>query len=236
MSRWWFLRIDHISYFSLPQMRKTLLLSPLILIFLAACSPQAYQVNPQPDVSTKPNEIPESQQEDYMRIIGDLRWDKLTSQKDWEKRFPGCLTQAEYFSARGGNIYPEDLVAIGSFGSKNFRENYDKSPNPKCDFSMGGIQFSLLKVLLEKDSTGKRSTRTKYVHYLIPRGDQERAFNAAIQGKYTNTIELKNPYGSDSATGNCSKYSCFINPYHQIRPTPYTTSILDSVKVDPSAF
>jgi len=225
------------------KVQKLLFLSTFLLIFLAACSPQSYQVNPQPDVSTKPNEIPESQQEDYMRIIGDLRWDKLTSQKDWETRFPGCLTQ-QYYDGNNEetkrfvslNLYP---IGTRSANEKNYREDYYESPNPKCAFIVGGIQFYLNEVRLHEDSTGKRPARIEYILYLIPRPDQNRAFEAAMKEKYTETIERKSysvgsNYGEYDDFTVCSKYSCFHN--YQIKPTDYTTSILDSVKVDPSAF
>ena len=223
MSWWWFLRFDHISYCSLPQMRKALFLSPLMLIFLAACSPQSsYTLNPQPDISTKPNEIPESQKENYMRIIGDLRWDKLTSIKDWKTRFPGCFPQAK---EQEGTV-----MAIGTKDFYSFRTGEELykwrfSTNPKCMFSVGGLQFSIQGILLEKDPTGRRPFRSTMLLISLPREDQERTFDATIKGKYSGTM------------GNavCSKYSCFY-PNHTIVPTPHATSLLDSVKVDSSAF
>jgi len=235
VSRWWFLKFDHISYCSLLQMRKTLFLSPLMLIFLAACSPQAYQVNPQPDVSTKPNEIPESQQEGYMRIIGDLRWDKLTSQKEWETRFPGCLKVGR------NDDDGQNLIPTGGYIENGRHDEYRKSPNPRCAFTVGGVKFYLEYVGMAKDETGKRITRTGKIYYFIPRDDQQRAFEAAMKEKYTETIEQKDgSFGADSYEERtiCSKYSCFKNDLNEkaIFQTPYTTSILDNVKVDPSAF
>jgi hypothetical protein len=190
-------------------MRKVILLAPLMLASLSACTPQSYQVNPQPDASSESKQVPESQSKDYMRIIGDLRWDKLTSPKDWESQFPGCLESKQGYSS--------SLFANGS-GSTG-TDPY----NPKCGFLVGGLQFSLVQVNTEKDPTGKRPFRTEVVALEMPREDQRRAFQAVFAEKYSATDQ-----------GTCSKYTCLrgLNFY----PTPYTTSILDSVKVDPSAF
>jgi hypothetical protein len=92
------------------------------------------------------------------------------------------------------------MSPIGSYSAdrQNYRRDYEQSPNPKCGFTAGGLQFSLYEVSLEKDPTGKRSFRTQRVGFLMPRQDQLRAFEAAIKEKYTAT---------DS--GVCSKYTCF---------------------------
>lgn len=192
-----------------------------MLASLAACTPQSYQVNPQPDASSDSNQVPESQSKDYMRIIGDLRWDKLTSPKDWESRFPGCLDEQKRPALQTGDGSPY-LLATGRDAN-----GYSQSPNPKCGFAVGGLQFSLYEVSLEKDPTGKRSFRTQRVGFLKQREDQSRAFKAAIAEKYSSTDD-----------GICSKYTCITESYYvfDFSPTPYTTSILDSVKVDPSAF
>ncbi len=152
-----------------------------------------------------------------MRIIGDLRWDKYFSKRDWETRFPGCLENPHSFSST-------TLEPIGKYvRSQGFNFDYDKSPNPKCSFSVGGLDFSLYRVELVPDPTGKRKYRTAYIVLLMTREDQKRAFDSVISNKYATT---------DS--GHCSKYTCISSLIFS--PTPYTTSILDSVKVDPSAF
>ena len=206
-------------------MRKTILLAPLMMASLAACTPQSYQVNPQPDASSDSNQVPESQSKDYMRIIGDLRWDKLTSPEDWKTRFPGCLVQktGSYTSSDHPILYPNDYDHIKNANEMN---DYDQYPNPKCGLSIGGLSFYVRRVDLEKDPTGQRPFRTSYINLQMPREDQYRAFKSVMAGKYSST---------DS--GRCSKYTCFVfNLGVAIGPTPYTTSILDSVKVDPSAF
>ncbi len=77
-------------------------------ILLASCSPSQYKVNPSQDLEGETEivkeipqrgrteivkEIPESQKDGYMRIVGDLRWDQLTSKEEWMTKFPDCLYQ-----------------------------------------------------------------------------------------------------------------------------------------------
>ena len=216
VSRWRFLRFDHISYCSLLQMRKALFLSPLMLIFLAACSPQAYQVNPQPSVSTKPKEIPESQQDGYMRIIGDLRWDKFITRDDWIKRFPDCLYG-------GKNWVPEF--------AKN-QEVLNGAIKYCSNFIIGGISISPQAVNLSANSGTSSGLMTSSVEFVIKDESQFRAFVAAIKDKYDAVSD------DQSETLYCSNYTCWRFEYDTIfaTPTPYTVSILDRVKIDSSKF
>ena len=207
------------------KVKNTLLL--LVVFLLSACSPEAYQVNPTPNVAEKPNEVPESQQDGYMRIIADLRWDKMTSQKDWETRFPGCLVQKSYGEGLRipQGIWVANDVELNFFASEEDLDIMRFTSNRKCGFSVGGLQFYLQGVSLQKDPTGRRQYRTEAVLVYLPREDQRRAFDALIREKYSDTL----------GRSVCSKYSC-IFPNHRIVPTPYSTSILDGVKVDHSAF
>ena len=200
-------------------MRKTLLLSPLILIFLAACSPQAYQVNPQPDVSIKPQEIPESQREGYMRIIGDLRWDKFFSRNDWIKRFPDCLYGGKYW-------VPE--VARNKEGA--FGEVIKYCSN----FVIGGISISPQAVSLSANSGTSSGGMTSSVEFVIKDKSQFRAFVAAIKDKYD---AVSDDY-YQGETLYCSRYTCWRFELDTIfaTPTPYTVSILDKVRIDSSKF
>ena len=189
-----------------------------LAVFLSACSPQAYQVNPNPNAVSESGGVPESQQEGYMRIIGDLRWDKLTSPKDWQVRFPGCFNND--LDRKYNALYPIGL------GSSVGPIDYFKSPNPKCEFVVGGLRFLIIRVVFEKDPSGSRPLRLQFLGLYMPRDDQERAFSAAIKQKYSQT---------DS--GICSKYTCISGgPRVYFNPTPYVTSVLDAVKVDPSKF
>ena len=55
-------------------------------MLLASCSPSEYQVN-SPSLQEEAQSIPESEQAGYMRILGDLRWDKLTSNVQYQGKF-----------------------------------------------------------------------------------------------------------------------------------------------------
>jgi hypothetical protein len=75
---------------------------------------------------------------------------------------------------------------------------------------------------------------TEYVVFKINDISKARAFWAAIKSKYPQVL------GEDSNETYCSKYTCWhnYNGYQEVnfnaRPTPYTISILDNVKIDAS--
>lgn len=163
-------------------MGKTFLLLAVTLVLLGACSPAAYKVNS----STSQQEIPESQQDGYMRILGDLRWDKLRTREDWMARFPGCL-----------NTGPNEYLLESGWMSGQGRTQ----AKPSCRFDIGGLAIVLDGVSFEKEpnpSSPKR-TRTQRVFIHIPRADHSRAFDASVSQKHLNVIN----------DAPCSRYTCF---------------------------
>lgn len=202
-------------------------------MFLAACSPAEYQVNPpsveeqstaiaeatgvdqstEHDQSTQHDQqrtVTESAQKGYMRILGDLRWDKLRSPSDWETKFPGCLK-------------PESKSYYLAHNARNTKS----STAPECLFSAGGIKLELDRVEFSNTPTAfDRDIYTKKIGLFVPSEKQGRAFGAAFTKKYNTTLN-----------GDvCSKYTCINDPgrYNFVEPTPYTISILDQVKIDTS--
>lgn len=192
---------------------KYVILSALLSICLTACSPQEYQINPKPDTSTQPREIPESQQKDYMRIIGDLKWDNFTTVDDWTNRFSECLYNRD----------PEYASSFQEFGDV---PRYCTNP------TVGGINISPHIVGLSSNSGTASGKMTVSVEFRIKDKSQFRAFVAAIKDKYNPVSE-----GHDE-TLYCSRYTCWKFELESIyaTPTPYTISILDKVKIDPSEF
>ena len=175
---------------------------------LGACSnPTAYQVNPKPDQTEENQEVPESQQEGYMRIIGDLRWDKFVSQSDWVREFPNCL-QSEF-------TY---VVSI--------KDNKNCTP-----FTVGGINLYVNFVDLEKNSGTKSGWMTSDVIFRIDDVSQSRAFEAAIKEKYEINVDESE---KTNVPVYCSKYTCWNGS--KATPTAYTISLLDKVAVNSSEF
>lgn len=121
-----------------------------------------------------------------MRIIGDLRWDKLTTPRQWIELFPQCLSP---YSSE----YPNQLEAPSKV--KGIRSPVNPS---SCKLTNVGISFYMLNVKLGVSPTGTSQTRTTEILLTIPDDAQHRAFSAAIREKYATT---------DS--GNCSKFTCF---------------------------
>lgn len=195
-----------------------------LAILLGACSPAQYKVNP-PDPKDDPaeeddlalddpvleeevSEIPEAQREGYMRIVGDLRWDQLTSPSEWTNRIP-CFAQDGY----------SDL----------YRKEQEKE---SCIENIGGIEMDLHRVYFDESSGTASGRIAKEVIFFIPKAADSRAFNALIKQKY-NLATNKN---FDEL--HCSKYTCWKLRSNRAdaTPTPYTVSILDNKKVDTSQF
>ena len=178
-------------------------------LLLGACSPAQYKVNP-PAVK----EVPESQQDGYMRIAGDLRWDQLTSKEEWIRRFPKCLTYNK------DTLYLDDgdyvFVKVVNTGY--------------CDDAfVGGILLSPTFVRFVENTGTESKTMSRTVGFGFLNASQSRAFKSAIAQKYVLTT-----------SGYCSKFTCWnlgdVNQHSAItaKPTPYTVSILDNVKINKS--
>jgi len=183
---------------------RSFLPSLITAVLLAACSPAQYKINP-PAPEKAEESIPETQQEDYMRIVGDLRWDQLTSKEQWIKRFPGCL-------------YQESVHWIS------------KSGEIRCsDFAPGGIPVEVEWVFFDSNSGTDSKTMTTLVEFDFFEDSQSRAFKSALAEKYSYTTD-----------GYCSRYTCWdlsdVDKAGRIaaKPTPYTVSLLDQVKIDAS--
>ncbi len=138
-------------------------------ILLASCSPSQYKVNPSQDLEGETEivkeipqrgrteivkeipqrgrteivkEIPESQKDGYMRIVGDLRWDQLTSKEEWMTKFPDCLYPVKiYYKPLRFPLQPlsNELVV---YNVPNYPNGYIK--NQKCNnFSPGSIPVNI---------------------------------------------------------------------------------------------
>jgi len=194
------------------------------LVLLGACSnPTAYQVNPKPDEPTEQQEVPESQQEDYMRILGDLRWDKYISASDWVRDFPKCLKRErnpvhQDFGENSGKIREDVVRPIDD----------DKNCTP---FTVGGINFYVVYVGLDKNSGTKTGFMTTNIDFRIPDNSQYRAFEAAIKKKYELNVDESE---KTNVPLYCSKYTCWNGS--TATPTAYTISLLDKVAVNSSEF
>ncbi len=172
-------------------MTRSPLLLALTAVLLSACSPAA-------------------QQEGFMRILGDLRWDKLTSAEEWMNRFPECLTDKR-------------LSDNTLFDHALYKEH-------KCHhFNVGGISIFPSAVYFDQNKSTSSKTMTRWVTFSFIDDSQSRAFKSAIARKY----QLATPQ-------YCSRYTCYeLGTIHEAssihaKPTPYTVSILDNVKVDDS--
>lgn len=210
-------------------MRKSIVPIAVSALLLGACSPAQYKVNP-PSPEKVEESVPESQQAGYMRILGDLRWDQLTSKQEWIKRFPECLTDKSW----GYRIYQKDKYkTYESFLTNDFPTNYGKtnaSERMYCkDFVVGGIPLSPGEVYFGENTGTESKTMATKVRFVFFEDSKSRAFKSAIAQKYAFTT-----------SGYCSKFTCWdlgdVDEAGIItaKPTPYAVSILDNVKVDKS--
>ena len=210
-------------------------------ILLASCSPPEYQVN-SPSLQEEAQSIPESEQAGYMRILGDLRWDKLTSKEEWMAIFPECLTdeslrwnyKRKYYSVQKDTSLDNDFVPQLDKNGEIIgerRQNFNK----KCkDFLVGGIPLTPIFVYFGSNSGTSSKTMAISVRFDFFDNSQSRAFKAALAQKYEYSLD------EDMNQRYCSRFTCWglsdVNKSSPIKayPTPYTVSLLDQVKLDTS--
>ena len=234
-------------------------------ILLASCSPAQYKVNPPPaaveesspvtdyelnksvvkeapevveEETVVVREIPESQKEGFMRIISDLRWDQLTSKKEWMSRFSECLNDQGYYAEprqdwadlTNNFYYPNpnhnpSEYQLSERGWSHIREDQ------KCsNFSPASIPVNIEYVKFSSNSGTNSKTMTREIEFTFFDDSQSRAFKAALAQKYTYTTE-----------GYCSTFTCWdlgedidISGSIKATPTPYTISLLDQVQLNTS--
>lgn len=173
----------------------TLAFTPLILL-LASCSPR----------DSRFELIPESQKEGYMRIIGDLRWDKMSSRKDWGKRFPKCT------GVVNGNPY------VGAYGVMVSGGKVDG-----CSFDEGGIRFQILEVNFQNSKGSPSGTSLADVKLEVPDRAQLKEFESAIATKY--------PGGCSQYSCFAFEYGNI-----KIMPSAKASKIANQINVDYSRF
>lgn len=207
-------------------MKSSLLVSTITAILLVACSSPQYKVNPPTSQETLSEEevekeAPESQKDDYMRILGDLRWDQLTSAKQWVAKFPTCLRSYD----NGGDLL---IVVNPGFGSGS--HPWDESDDQKClNYKVGGVRIGPKYINFSRNPNTDSGTMATEVTFEFFSQPENRAFKAALAQKYVFTD-----------LGYCSEYTCWtlgaINGLGPIiaKPSPHTISLLDAVRIDSS--
>ena len=205
-------------------MQKIVALATMALtIAVAACSPQSNQ-GVSPNVAKESEQIPESQQEGYMRFIGDLKWTSFKTPQDLLVQFPKC-----------SKVYPSStsfyFYDIMSSSEKVRRESCGRFSASGIDFYLGGISFS--DSLIPQEG-----------FIFIPDTIKMQKFYDAITTKYGYNEEewvggLGNAFSGINAI-SCSKYTCFEfsvirlpsgdlqthNNYFKIYSTGHTLSIM----------
>ena len=148
-----------------------------------------------------------SQHHEYMRILGSLRWDQLTSKNEWINRFPGCLKHSSI---------TDSLIAQDS---------------GKCEtFLVGGIPLSIERIWFATNSSTPSNSMTTSVRFVFFDDSQSRVFKRALKDKYdyTHSVyycskytcwDLGDAYSAGAITAE---------------PTSLTVSVLDDVEVDSS--
>ena len=232
------------------------LLACTFSLFATACStPEEYRINASNQDgsivrSDKTNtEVPESQKDGYMRIIGDLRWDQLTSEEEWIERFPECLRKrqnemltnggftARQYLTKDGWQYEWEIRKSG-YDFTEVRNDPSKYPQTEArfcdDFAPASIPMAISRVEFGRNSGTQSGTMATSLAIEFSHPSQSRAVKAALSRKYKLT------YDNDFDEKYCSKYTCWdlgdINYAGNIyaRPTPYAISILDRISLDSS--
>jgi hypothetical protein len=196
-------------------MHKIVTLATMVLtIAVAACSPQSNQ-GVSPNVAKESEQIPESQQEGYMRIIGALRWDELPNKEAWIKRFPGCF---------------KDGPAHGV--QTKFQDGFFK-PLPSlpsaCQINVSGFKIAPLYV----GDEGKSARFTvQDVSFMLIEESQVRSFKEAIKLKYSEAY-----MDGMQAPRYCGEFTCWsFGDFNTVvaEPSPSVVSKLNTIGVDTS--
>jgi len=200
---------------------KVNILSALTVLVTAGivtgCAPAQYMVNP-PQAAAP---TPESEQAGYMRILGDLRWDKLTSKEEWMKRLPQCLNDSRH-------IFYDGLKKTDDLHNYFPKGNVDIEIACR-DFKVAGIPVNVREVSFSANSGTKSGRMTESVRFTFFDDSQSRALRKALAQKY-----------ALQTMGHCSKYTCYVigdskQPgMIEAIPTPYTVSLLDKVQLNKS--
>ena len=179
-------------------------------------------------------EIPESQKVGYMRIVGDLRWDQLTSKEEWKSRFPECLTDYRPSYENGSNQIAttnslDNFFVVENPNTGAYSGKYTTEHRTCDNFSPASIPVNITKVYISPNSGTESKTMTSSVNFSFFDDSQSRAFKASLSQKYN--------YTSD---GYCSTYTCWnlddvdVSGDISASPTPYTVSLLDQVQLNTS--
>lgn len=190
---------------------------------VVSCTPKGYEINSTANsgdskYSNQEGEsdslIPESQKDGYMRIVGDLRWDQLTSPSEWKERIK-CLKNDD---GKG----PNEIQNL----------QYES-----CPYDIGGLKMGPYRVGFGKSSGTSSGKMTQRIFFVFANEADKRAFDALIQQKYDVFTDEK------SNKLFCSEYTCWdvgkyptTLPIAIAYPSPHSLSILDGKKVDASEF
>jgi hypothetical protein len=173
----------------------------------------------QQEVQPEQEEVQSQEERDtYMRIVGDLRWDELTTHDEWRAKLPGCFNDV--------SKEPQNL-------------NSNKGRGCAKPFIVGGIQLVPHRVETIKNS----GSRSGYISSRAVFGFRDsadlNAFRAIIIQKY--------PESADEPA-YCSSYTCWSFGYWWSaesetpaiaafgEATQYTKSILSYEKLDSTQF
>jgi len=114
-----------------------------------------------------------------MKIIGDLRWDKLTTYSEWNNRFRGCLDGSP------SKIYPSGSLFY-SEGAKAYLPYIQGSG--ECRLDIGGVTFYIKEIRIDPQrysSSGELILKhTSEVILTVPNRYQLNAFKEFVREKH----------------------------------------------------
>lgn len=202
-----------------------------IALCLSACVSRPKPTNANQPPSPAP---PESQQQDYLRIIGSWRWDRLDTPARWVKLLPGCLaTQPQAADA-------PTAIVLQARNTTNWRDLYDTPVvSAACKARIGGVSFYVNKLTFIKASTHNSKTSLLQIMLYVPNTYELSEFGNLIKAKYPVDRPVEVP---------CSRYSCiYVGDYFRggkssnqhwvlISPSAQTSRIMASVNLVPGQF
>jgi hypothetical protein len=186
----------------------------LLPFLLASCAnPTANQRGSELE-SESTKDSPAEPEEGFMRIIGDLRWDNLTTAQDWVAVFHGCLKLPD----------PRSY-----FGQPANSASEQKPRHSNCKgIDIGEVTLYPVVVSTATNNRTPSGSMTTNVKFKVMDVTQKRAFKTAIENAYMPSLTEEGKY--------CSSYTCWSEVYDGFwaAPTARAISILDNVQIDPS--
>lgn len=157
----------------------------------------------------------------YMKIIGDLCWDKFLYRSSWNKRFPGCDFTYKYGTVKkNGEMY-------------------------NCYSFIQGKEVTIDSVKFKYSTASPSGLIVEEIEIDFSDNSYERSLVDYIKSNFDYNFDrtISNPISNVNNSYYCSLYTCYEilewnsgDSLGSIEPSDYTLSIFDRQRINPGTF